>query len=84
MKVYLTYWCNNEDYEDYNESVEGVFSTHEKAVAAIEAKGYRKGKPPKPFEYLDEEDWHKPWFLHDDGIPRNYHSMWIREMEVDA
>ena len=25
MKVYLAYWCNNEDYEDYYESIERVW-----------------------------------------------------------
>ena len=83
MKVYLAYWCNNEDYEDYSEYVKGAYSTRESAIAAIEAFGYRKGKPPKPFDYLNKNEWHMPTFFKD-GEPWGCYSMWVREMEVDA
>ena len=86
MKVYLTYWCNNEEYEDYNEMVKGAYSTRDGAVAAIEGEGYVKGAPGAPWDWLDGERWHKPHYWHFPGRADElwgYRSMWVREMEVD-
>lgn len=77
MKVYLVYWCNNEPYEDYSESVDAVFSTYEGAVRHIEGCGYVLRTDPDDFcvkrgmkrwdKRIDEWD---------------TFSMWVREMEV--
>ena len=78
MKVYLVYWCNNEPYEDYNETVDAVFSTRERAVKFITDKGY------KP--HVCESEWEKRHMA--DRFDIRYdewttYSMWVCEMEVD-
>ena len=78
MKVYLVYWCNN---EDYSEIVEGVYSTRKKAVAAIESQGYRKG-PTKFYPYASKEKWNKEEWFDENNQPWALHSMWVREMVV--
>ena len=83
MKIYLTYWCNNEPYEDYWEEVRGVYSTRKKAVASIEKSGYVKGAKVEPFNGRKER-WNKGAAYDEDGQPWQMHSMWVREMEVDA
>ena len=79
MKVYLVYWCNNDSYEDYRESVEAVFSSEEKAKAYIASCGY------KPHECVGE--WEKKHLVNRFDSERDefgeYYSMWVREMEVD-
>ena len=79
MKVYLAYWCNNEQWEDYHEAVHGVFSTREKAVGFIEGEGYRLRTDPNDFYVMRGVD---RWDKRRDEWESN--SMWIREMEVDA
>lgn len=78
MKVYLVYWCNNEPYEDYCETVDAVFSTREKAEEHITAKkGYR------PRKCVGE--WEKAHLAgRFDKVIDQYEtwSMWVREMEV--
>lgn len=77
MKVYLVYWCNNDTWEDYSESVEAAFSTRESAERYIASKGYR------PHKYVS--DWERENFpgLWDKRIDEwNEYSMWVREMEV--
>ena len=79
MKVYLTYWCNNEPYEDYYESVEGVFSAYWKAVKSIEDQGYRLRKNRSAWE---KKNGIQRW----DKVVDEYfevYSMWIKEMEVE-
>ena len=82
MKVYLVYWCNNEQYEDYTEIVEGVYSTREKAIAAIESQGYRKG-PTEFYPYASKEKWNKEDWYDEDNQPWALHTMWVRGMVVD-
>ena len=82
MKVYLAYWCNNEAYEDYSESVQGVYSTRKKAVDAIEKAGYVKGAKVEPFNG-SKDRWNKGAWYDEEGQPWEIHSMWVREMEVD-
>ena len=82
MKVYLTYWCNNGDYEDYHERVCGAYSTRKKAVATIEAAGFAKGVP-EGFGWASKSKWHMPTMFDDEGTPWELHSMWVREMEVE-
>ena len=53
------------------------------AVSYIEGKGYVKGAVPEPFGYLDHCRWHRPSHTRD-GEVYEYHSMWIREMDVFA
>lgn len=80
MKVYLVYWCNNEQWEDYYETVDGVFSTREKAVAHINGRGYKPHKCESEWEKRNMAD-------HFDGPPDEFGdhgSMWVREKEVDA
>ena len=71
MKVYLVYWCNNEPYEDYRETVEAVCATRDLAERFIFSKGYH----PREFKFIREYD-SQP------NERGDYHSMWIREMEV--
>ena len=79
MKVFLAYWCNNEPYEDYHETVDGVFSTSEGAEAFIVGKGYR------PHVCVDEWEKRNMAGRFDKRVDEyEMHSMWIREMEVDA
>lgn len=79
MKVYLVYWCNNEQWEDYCESVDAVFSTRERAEQFIIAKGYTP--------HVCDSEWEKKHMadrfdsIDDDGYGLHY-SMWVREMEV--
>ena len=79
MSVYLVYWCNNEDYEDYRESVEAAFATRDSAERFIESKGYRP--------HVCRDEWEKRhWTGRYDGAPDEfgyYSSMWVREMEVE-
>lgn len=82
MKVYLAYWCNNEAWEDYSKSVDGVYSSRAKAVASIESKGYRKG-PTEYYPHASKERWNKESWFDDLGQPWELHSMWVREMEVN-
>ena len=79
MKVYLVYWCNNEEWEDYAESVVHVFSTKEKATAYIERQGYKPHVPISEFDRRYMKDYYDSEKDEDGG----YDSMWIREMEVD-
>lgn len=78
MKVYLVYWCNNERYEDYYESVKAVCSSYERAVKFIADKGY------KP--HVCESEWEKlhmvDRFDSEADEWGDYYSMWVREMEV--
>lgn len=79
MKVYLVYWCNNEPWEDYSESVDAVFSTRERAEQFILEQGYRP--------HVCESEWEKQHMAEhfdseDDGFGGHY-SMWVREMEVE-
>lgn len=80
MKVYLVYWCNNEPYEDYYESVEAVFSTYKGAERYILDQGYH------PHECKSE--WEERNMAHYfDSEPDDYgrhHTMWIKDMEVDS
>ena len=79
MKVYLVYWCNNEEWEDYFESVDAVFSTREKAEQSILARGYKQHVPTSEWERRNKVGWFDSefdWYGHCD-------SMWVREMEVD-
>ena len=80
MKVYLVYWCNNEPYEDYYESVDAVCMTYEGAERYILGNGY------KP--HVCKGEWEKRNMAHYfDSEPDEfgYHcSMWIKEREVDA
>lgn len=79
MKVYLVYWCNNETYEDYYESVDKVFSTYGKAVEYIESQGYKLREKRGKWEIAhDIVRWDA---IEDDGFGTVY-SMWVREMEV--
>lgn len=80
MKVYLAYWCNNEQWEDYDEIVEAVFSSIEKAVDYIVGKGYRPHECKGEWEKRNMAD------RYDSGPDEFGHrnSMWVREMEVDA
>lgn len=79
MNVYLVYWCNNETYEDYYESIEAVFSTEEGAKRYIAARGY------KPHVCISE--WEKKHLTNRyDSDPDEfgeYYSMWVREMAVE-
>lgn len=77
-KVYLVYWCNNEPWEDYNESVEAVFSTRERAEQYILAQGYT--------HHVRESEWEKKHIA--DRFSFRFdeytiHSMWVKEMAVD-
>ena len=79
MKVYLTYWCNNEPYEDYYECVEKVFDAYWKAVKSIEDQGYRLRKNRSKWEKdNDVQRW-------DMVVEEDFevYSMWIKEMEVE-
>ena len=79
MRVYLVYWCNNEQYEDYYESVDKVFSTYGKAVEYIESQGYKLREERGKWEIThDIVRWDA---IEDDGFGMFY-SMWVREMEV--
>ena len=79
MKVYLVYWCNNEQYEDYYESVDKVFSTYGKAVEYIESQGYNLREKRDKWEIAhDIVRWDA---TEDDGFG-TFYSMWVREMEV--
>ena len=77
-KVYLVYWCNNERWEDYEECVDAVFSTRERAEQYIIDKGYTP--------HVCESEWEKKHMA--DRFDQRFdeytvHSMWVREMEVD-
>lgn len=79
MKVYLVYWCNNEPYEDYYESVDKVFSTYDKAIEYIKSKGYKRCKKRSKWDVAhDIVRWDA---VEDDGFGTVY-SMWVREMVV--
>lgn len=78
MKVYLVYWCNNEPWEDYNETVDAVFSTRERAEQFILDHGF------KP--HVCEGEWEKKHMK--DRFDQRFdewtiYSMWVREMAVD-
>ena len=79
MKVYLVYWCNNEQWEDYSDGVSAVFSTRERA------ENYIIGKGCKP--HVCESAWEREhmadlYDLEPDEYGY-YYSMWITEKEVD-
>ena len=73
--VYLVYWCNNEPYEDYYETVDAVFADEDAAIAFIEGNGYTLDEP-KPWR--DGDRWSK---ITDQDFGET-NSMWIRPMEV--
>ena len=79
MKVYLVYWCNNEAWEDYCETVDAVFSTHDGAERFILSHNH------KP--HVCKSEWEKRNMAHYyDSEPDEWGertSMWVREMEVD-
>lgn len=80
MKVYLVYWCNNEEYEDYYETIEAIFSTEDKAKKYITSHGFSPHVCVSEWEKKHQANWY-------DSKPDEfgeYHSMWVKEMEVDA
>lgn len=46
MKVYLVYFDNGESYEDYDEWVEAIFDSEEKAISYIEDSDFTKRDCP--------------------------------------
>lgn len=78
MKVYLVYWCNNEPWEDYYETVDAVFSTRERAEKFITDKGYKPHECESEWEKRDME--HRFDTQYDEY---ETYSMWVREKEVD-
>jgi hypothetical protein len=71
MKVFLLYRSEWTRWDDYGDTLEGVFSTLEKASEEI---GRQTGKPV----VLDENDSTEP--ANDDGVSSYYY---IEEREVD-
>lgn len=79
MKVYIAMWCNNEEWEDYNDGIEAVFATHEAAEPYIISKGYKKHK-----WLASEEEYGKLPTIYDEEPNEygEYYSLWIEEWEV--
>lgn len=78
MKVYLVYWCNNEPWEDYNETVNAVFSSYGSAVKFIEKQGYKPRACKSKWEI-------ERFGVRFDSEPDEWgdkYSMWVGEMEV--
>lgn len=77
MKVFIVMQDNGESYEDYSESIVGVYSTKEKAIEAIKSKGFTERTAKcgykDSFDKEIEDDWGYCLTI----------SSWIIEEEVD-